>query len=266
MALHTESLYRPTSTSGDRVVLLHGFTQNGRCWGSLPQALTRHRVFDGREIVALDCPGHGMSEAAYDEVDLWQAAQLTVESVGEPAVYVGYSMGARIALHAAIVNPQSIAALVLIGATAGIDDEAGRRARRQADAELADRIDTEPLETFIDRWLANPLFAGLDPMAAARDQRLTNRPAGLSATLRHRGTGNQDSLWDRLDAVEAPVLVMAGDDDEKFVAIGRRLVEALPNARFRSLPGTHPVHLEASEQTAAVLADFLAELMSADGE
>jgi 2-succinyl-6-hydroxy-2,4-cyclohexadiene-1-carboxylate synthase len=238
---------------GERLVLAHGFTQNRRCWGPFG-----HELAADHQVVAVDLPGHGLTDPAHDRADVSAAGRL-LAATGGAAVYVGYSMGGRVALHAALARPDLVRALVLIGATAGIEDPATRSARRQADETLAARIAELGLAAFLERWLANPLFAGLPAGAAALDQRLTNRPEGLSASLRCAGTGCQDPIWDRLGALQAPVLVLVGERDHKFTAVGRRLIERLPRAAMRSLPATHAVHLEQPTAAAAAVRQFLAD-------
>src|SRR5690606_23536537 len=111
-----------------------------------------------------------------------------------PATYVGYSMGGRLALHLALARPDLVRRLVLIGATGGIDDEDDRAARRAADERLAAHLEQVGVATFVDEWLAQPLFAGLSPTAAARDERLANTAEGLASSLRLAGTGTQEPL------------------------------------------------------------------------
>ncbi len=223
-------------------MLAHGFTQNGECWGRLPDLLAQQF-----EVVLVDLPGHGQS--GHDDADLWRAAELLGEA-GGPAIYVGYSMGGRTALHLALANPGVVQGLVLIGATAGLESEEERAARRSADDALADHLGAVGLATFLDEWLAKPLFAGLDDVAAARDARLANRVEGMQASLRNCGTGTQAALWPRLGEVAIPALVIAGADDAKFTTLGQRLANELPAARFASVPGSHAVHLQSPSQTA----------------
>jgi 2-succinyl-6-hydroxy-2,4-cyclohexadiene-1-carboxylate synthase len=243
---------------GNRMVLAHGFTQNSRCWGPFG-----HDLAADHPVAMVDLPGHGATPARHDAADLHEAGRLLVEAGGE-AVYVGYSMGGRVALHAALAYPAAVQALVLTGATAGIDEPEARRARREADEALADRLIEAGLPTFIDRWLAGPLFASLPPGAACRAERLTNRPEGLAASLRHRGTGTQEPLWDRLARLDIPVLVLAGSQDAKFCAIGRRLIELLPRSSMLGLPAGHAVHLERPASAADAVRRFVAEEL-ADG-
>jgi len=210
-------------TDASRLVLAHGFTQTAGSWAVLAPVL--RRLIGGAEIVAVDLPGHGAATAV--RADLWGSADHLVAHGGR-ATYVGYSMGGRVALHAALAHPSDVERLVLIGATAGIDDPNDRAARRAADEELADRIERIGVESFVDEWLANPLFDGLTDVTAMRADRLRNTAAGLAASLRLTGTGTQTPLWDRLGSIAVPVLVLAGARDIKFRALGERLAATLP--------------------------------------
>ena len=139
-------------------MLVHGFTQTAKSWDVVAADLARdHRV------IAVDAPGHGAS--ADVQADLWDGARLLGQA-GGPASYVGYSMGGRLCLHLALTEPTLVRALVLLGATAGLDEPAARSARRDADEALARGLEVDGLEAFLSRWLAQPLFAGLSPETA----------------------------------------------------------------------------------------------------
>lgn len=238
---------------GERLVLAHGFTQNSRCWGPFG-----HELAADHEVVAVDLPGHGRTGPEHDDADVPTAGRLLADA-GEVGVYVGYSMGGRVALHAALAAPERVLGLVLIGATAGLDDEGARADRRRADEALADRLLHDGLPAFLDAWLANPLFRGLPPSASALTQRLANRPEGLAASLRHTGTGTLEPVWDRLCELAMPTLILVGESDAKFLAEGRRLVEHLPRATLQALPGTHAVHLEQPTAAGTAIRRFLAD-------
>ena len=102
------------------------------------------------------------------------------------------------------------------------------------------------------------MFSGLDEAAACRTERLTNRVEGLAASLRNCGTGTQQPLWDRLDEITAPVLLLVGVDDAKFTALAHRMADRLRHAEVVSLPGTHAVHLEQPMEAAEVVKEFVA--------
>ena len=237
----------------DRAVLAHGFTQTARSWADIQQRLAV--LNPDITTTTVDLPGHGT--ASHLVTDLWGAANHLVEAGGAGA-YVGYSMGGRVALHAALAHPDRVERLVLIGSTAGIDDNTERAERRVQDERLADRIEAIGVDAFIDEWLANALFAGLDNESALREDRLRNTAEGLASSLRMCGTGTQESLWDRLDQIRCPTLVLVGESDPKFRALGERLVTAIPDSLLTVIVNSgHSVHLEAPQATAAALSDFL---------
>ena len=235
---------------GERVVLVHGFTQTARSWHPIADRLTARF-----EVIAVDAPGHGGSAGVI--ADLPGAADLLV-ATGGAATYVGYSMGARICLHAALAHPDQVERLVLISGTAGIDDEAERASRRDADEALADSIERDGVERFLDRWLAQPLFATLPPATAGAEDRRRNSASGLAASLRHAGTGTQLPLWDRLGELAMPVLLVAGALDAKFVVLAQRMAGLIPKAQLVAVPHAgHTVHLEQPERFLHALTHFL---------
>src|ERR671929_1264802 len=182
------------------LVLLHGFTQTRQSWRRTVTALGgRYRA------IAPDLPGHGQMAERRPATLAATLAYLRA-LVDEPHVLAGYSMGGRIALHAALAAPQRVRRLVLVGASPGLADAAERDQRRRADETLADRIEAIGVEGFADEWAALPLWDGQPERvaAAAHADRLRNTPEGLAAALRGPGTGVMEPLWDRLRAPSLP--------------------------------------------------------------
>lgn len=230
--------------------MVHGFTQTHACWHPFDVHL------DDNELVLIDAPGHGASPDG--TLDLVDTADALAET-GDRGSYLGYSMGGRMALHVALRHPGLVERLILISATAGIDDPAGRAQRRHADEALAERIEQIGVTAFVDEWLALPLFTDLSPAVAHRSIRLTNRAAGLAESLRHAGTGTMEPLWGHLGELDMPVLVVVGANDAKFAETGGRMVDTIgPNAELAVIDGAgHTVHLEAPTETAHVVSRWL---------
>lgn len=246
-------LHADAEGDGPRLVLVHGFTQDRRCWGPVAADLATDH-----EVVRVDAPGHGRSAGVAADLD--EGARL-LGAAGGPATYLGYSMGGRLCLTLALARPDLVRALVLVGTTAGIEEGGERAARRARDEALADRIEEVGVEAFVDEWLDQPLFAGLPPAAAFREERAQASAAGLASSLRLAGTGTQTPSWHRLGALRMPVLVLAGERDERFAAAGRRMAAAVGDgATFATVPGAgHAAHLEAPEAFLAIVRPWLAE-------
>lgn len=239
------------------LLLLHGFMQTGRAWDEV----VRHLDGERYRPLAPDIRGHGAA-ARRRPIDFASCVEDVVRLAAPRFALAGYSQGARLALHVALAHPGRVTRLVLVSATAGIED-AGRRARRRAaDEELAGwmEADGRRMSEVADRWGAQPLFAGQPAAvaAAARGDRLANDPVHLAAALRGIGGGAMAPLWSRLHELgELPVAVVAGELDPKYVALGERLVRALPNAALRIVPGAgHALALEAPAAVAAVIDGF----------
>lgn len=235
--------------SGPSVVLLHGFTQTGRSWDSIADLLD-----DDIALVAPDAPGHGRSSDRHSSVAEYAQA-LTASLV--PSLYVGYSMGGRTALHAALARPEKVRGLVLIGATPGIESDAERRARRDSDERLADRLETMPLDTFLEEWLTQPLFESLPRNEWNLTDRRRNSTSGLASSLRRAGTGTQASLWNHLAEIGCPVFLVTGGRDAKFTAIAQRMrLEIGASCEHVVVPNRgHAVHLEDPGFVASLISD-----------
>jgi 2-succinyl-6-hydroxy-2,4-cyclohexadiene-1-carboxylate synthase len=248
----------------EAVLLLHGFTGDRTVWDEVARELAAtHRV------VVTDLPGHGDTRVR-DEAGRHAMSHTCrlLEGVAaalaiERCTVVGYSMGGRLALHAALELPHLVERLILESASPGLATEQERGARREADEELARFVETSPIEAFVDRWEALPLFATqralpADARSRIRRRRLACDRRSLAASLREMGTGAQAWLGDRLAQVSAPVLLIAGERDARFAGIARDMLRSLPDARLCVIPGAgHDVHTEAPADFLHVVRDFL---------
>ncbi|HKW73168.1 MAG TPA: alpha/beta fold hydrolase [Candidatus Dormibacteraeota bacterium] len=254
--------------SGPPVTLLHGFTQSGHSWREVIG-----RMPAGWKWIVPDLRGHGetlvrpgsdcsMDACTDDLVAIWEEMD-----VGRTHL-VGYSMGGRLALHIAARRPERLLSLLTIGAHAGLEEDA-REGRQRGDEALAERIENDGIESFVDYWGALPLFAGLERrgpsyFAEVRAERLKNHVAGLACSLRGMGAGVMTPVWDELRRVTVPCTFVAGQLDHGYVASARRLAAAVPNGRTEIVPRAgHAVHQERPDAFARVLALHLAAATAA---
>ena len=250
--------------AGPPVVLLHGFTGAATTWRALSTLLATRF-----EVIAFDIVGHGGSDSPRP-VDRYRMARCVDDLVAalralghEQASWLGYSMGARTALQLAVHHPEAVDALVFEGVTPGLADPEERAARVASDEALADRIERDGLERFVDFWQSIPLWdtqVGLPAgvVSALRRQRMSNTGVGLANSLRGMGTGAQEPLHGRLDEVEVPVLLLTGALDQKFSGIAEEMATRLPRAERCTVAGAgHAVHLEDPRAFESASAEFL---------
>jgi pimeloyl-ACP methyl ester carboxylesterase len=147
---------------------------------------------------------------------------------------------------------------VLLSATRGIPTPNDRQNRITDDEQRAQRIEEVGVETFLDEWLAGPLFASLPHDPEERQSRSTDGP-GLAESLRSCGTGTQRFLGDELATLTMPVLLIAGANDEKFAGEALELGLSLPDAHVALIPDAgHAAHLEQPAAVGQIVLDFLA--------
>jgi 2-succinyl-6-hydroxy-2,4-cyclohexadiene-1-carboxylate synthase len=238
------------------LVMLHGFTQTGRCLGPLFEDLATDR-----DVVAPDLPGHGAS-SHLAHLDCPQAADHLISTCtadGATADWLGYSLGGRIALHVALRHPESVRRLVLISTTAGIDDPALRAARARQDEARAEHLENVGVQRFLAEWLRMPMFSALAPWARFADERATNTVEGLAGSLRNCGTGATLPLWDGLSELSIPVLLIVGALDEAYVEAAEWIAGSVGGgAEVTIVPGVHhAAHLEDPDSVTLAARRFL---------
>lgn len=171
-------------------------------------------------------------------------------------VLMGYSMGGRLAMHAAIARPDLFSAAIFISAHPGLASEEERRARRASDATWAERFrsGSEPWGRLLADWNTQGIFQGSTNLQ--RRESDFDR-VSLARMMDLWSLGRQRDLRAELRTLPFPVLFLSGGRDAKFTAL---LSEFDPGARHmrRVLPGAgHRLPWDDSAGFRAVVEDFL---------
>jgi 2-succinyl-6-hydroxy-2,4-cyclohexadiene-1-carboxylate synthase len=250
--------------AGPTALVLHGFTGSAEAMRSMLDALTpTHRV------IAPDLVGHGGSSRPAD-VALYttEATVRHLDAVLEAAVVddvsvVGYSLGGRLGLSYACANPDRVRAMALIGTTGGIEEGLARSERRAADEALAERLERDGVEAFVDHWEQIPMFASQlrlpeQTRQSIRAGRMAQSATGLANSLRGVGAGVMPPVWARLGAIDVPARLIVGSLDTKYVELAQRLVRSLPRAEVTVVEGVgHAAHVEAPQTCASLVLEAL---------
>lgn len=224
------------------VVFVHGFTQDPHSWDAVlaPGELTGD---------AVQIP-HGLD---------FVATASALGDVGKCGTYVGYSMGGRLCLQLALDRPEIVERLVLVSASPGIADPDERAARHEADDAQAREVERDGVDAFLERWLAQPMFATVpSERAGLADRKRANTVGTLTHQLRALGQGVQPDNWPRLHALRMPVLLLAGALDTKYVDIAQRMGAEIPDARVEVIAEAgHACHLEQPAAVAHAVTSWL---------
>jgi 2-succinyl-6-hydroxy-2,4-cyclohexadiene-1-carboxylate synthase len=230
---------------------LHGFTQRAAAFEELEWYLQV-------PVTAPDLPGHGEEPLrSWEETIDWISDLVAAHPA--PPILAGYSMGGRLALGVAVERPESISGLIMMSAAPGIADAASRSARLKADRALADRIESDGVDAFLDTWVSLPMFGGLNGRGeswrrADRAMRSTNTAAGLAGALRGLGQGIQPDYRPRLGDLAVPTLLIAGEHDERYCAMTADMAQSIPDASTAIVRDAgHPVVGERPEAVAEVI-------------
>lgn len=236
---------------GRGLLLLHGFGSGLEGWPAEElEALARTR-----RVVAIDLPGHGGSDPARAGDAAPASAVELVESVRReylgdaPVDWLGYSMGARLAMTA-LAQGSPMSSLLLESPNPGSEDPMERRERARWDERWARRFESEPLSDVMDEWLAQPIFASradLPPSEASHQQRLRRTAHGpsLATWLREFGSGVMPPAWEALRTAMMPVRIAVGARDERYLTLAHRVEASVPAARVTVIEGSgHAPHIE----------------------
>lgn len=256
------------SGDGPPIVLLHGFTGNGSTWKEIVPVLS-----GSFQVIAIDIIGHGKTASPVDikryEMDsVARDISFILDELELDKTYIlGYSMGGRLALSFTALFPCRVNAIILESASPGLKTAAEKQERKKQDELLAKRILQKGIKNFVDYWEQIPLFATqkrlpLEIQEQIRSQRLSNSPLGLANSLLGMGTGAQPSWWEHLHMLKMPVLLVCGEDDQKFCHIAEEMNLLLPNAQLSFFEATgHAVHVEHPQKFGTIVEEFLKEVV-----
>jgi 3-oxoadipate enol-lactonase len=247
--------YQDTGGEGVPLVLAHGFLMDRTMFD--PQV----EAFAGEyRLITWDQRGFGQTEFDSQPFSYWDSADDCLALLDhlqlDRAILGGMSQGGFVALRAALKAPARVAALILLGTQAGVEDPANVPVYQgmiddwvtngpsdELAAIVADIIVADPVEN--QRWIAK---------WKARPKGLIREPG---RTLLER-----DDITDRLGEITAPAVVIHGTGDTAIpMDRAEALAAGLPGAAdVIKVPGAHAANLTHPEEVNAAIGKFLAGL------
>ena len=254
--------YEQHGTGTETIVFAHGLLWSGRMFDDQVKALQ-----DRYRCVTFDFRGQGQSEVTqggYDMDTLSVDAAALIESLGcAPCHFAGLSMGGFIAMRLGIRCSELVKSLILM--------------ETSADPEPEENVGKYRLLGFVARWLSIGLVANSvmeimfgqkfqnDPARADlrdewRRRLLANHRVGITRAL--GGVVTRQGVYDQLDRIKAPTLIIVGDQDVATKpAKAERMCARIPGSKLVIIPGAgHTSSVEEPEAVNAAIKDFLSGL------
>lgn len=240
--------------SGTPIILFHSLLADRTSWDGITGALAAtHRV------IVLDLPGFGASVpvgSRLEDIADHIAAGIAALGLEEKPILLGNGYGGFIALMTAIRHPGIASRLVLADCGACFS-EPGRAAFRGMSAAAKEKGLGAIADVAMRRLFA-PEFQAQNPALIAQRK---ERFLAVDAATFH---GACDALAtldvrDKLAAVQVPVLVLVGAQDEATPPpMARELAAGLPDAKLVELPGlAHVPQLQAPEVFLQAIRPFI---------
>jgi 3-oxoadipate enol-lactonase len=259
--------------SGPPVALVHAGVADRRMWADLAATLApAHRVIrhDVRGV-GESLPPTGAWSHHTDLIGLLDELLVTRAHV------VGASMGAGIAVEAALARPEAVASLVLVAPGGALFDgpPASFRPIWAAEVEALDRGDLDAaVEINLRAWVDGPARSPdvVDPVVRAFVGRMQREAFELPEWDPEQAPEHElaPPSAARLRELGCPIFVVVGDaDDPAILAVAERIAAEAPRARLAVLPGVgHMLSLEQPGLFAELLSVFLDDVASGrfDGE
>jgi pimeloyl-ACP methyl ester carboxylesterase len=224
------------------LVLLHGFMGTLFVWEPWSHALS-----DGFRVISLDLPGHGLTGAVpgddYSQAAMTDCVKAVADKLGLAKFAVaGNSMGGAVAARFAERYPERVSHLILI-------DAAGAWINRRPRLHLTYFAVHTPV---LDRWVTHAVISRLPDLG---------RMEGSRRALRaHLGLPDDTFVWDHVNAIRAPTLILWGRKDRLIpLEAADAWHKAISGSKLIIYPdAAHVSMADVPAQSARDVRDFLA--------
>jgi non-heme chloroperoxidase len=239
--------------NGIPVILVHGYTDSHHSFDrNLPRFSRNFHVF------AIDQRGHGDSSkpaCCYAQADFANDIPAFMDAVGlERTSLVGHSMGSFVVQNVALDFPERVDALVLIGSGPTIAGNPVALELEAAVDELTDPVDPEFALGFQASTFFRPIPQSFLDTAVADSLKV---PASIWQQALDGLIAEDHSA--ELDQIEAPTLILFGDQDIFLTAADQAELDAeIPDSTLVTYPDTgHGTHVERPREVTRAIRRFL---------
>ncbi len=269
------NFYYETDGEKDNIIFIHGLGDNSAMWWNQfkPFSITNR-------YLAPDLRGQGKSDKTKgdypiellgtDTVEWWKYAKMQIAqdlethsqltAINTLPVWVGYSLGGRVALQVATTHPELVKALIMVSSGIGMNKPTPESMKRREDMiTLLKKNDMKKWSEMATESAFSPGFRQKN--GKAFDQYMKVKQQQKSDGVLSLMNGMANAPAPDLSRLKAPVLFIAGQNDQGFNPDACKQAQAaIPNSKMVVLPTGHASPIEAPDQFNAAVYDFLKSL------
>jgi 3-oxoadipate enol-lactonase len=254
-----EVYFEDQGSGADTIVFAHALLWSGRMFDHQVNALK-----DRYRCITFDFRGQGQSEVTESGYDMDTLSEDTAALIAAldcaPCHFLGLSMGGFIGMRLAIRRPALLKSLMLLGTS--------------AEPEPQENLGRYRLLNFIARWFGlrvvadrvMPIMFGKkflsDPGRAKekaewRERLIANHRIGITRAV--KGVIDRAGVYDHLDKIAIPTLILVGDQDVATVpAVAERMHARIRGSTLVTISGAgHTSTVEEPDAVNAALKEFL---------
>lgn len=221
---------------------LHGFLGHPSDWLCLQERVFAYSLFQDFPIIPFDAWAENFNFSVEEKSN----------------IFIGYSLGGRLGLHALLQNPAKWKAAIFVSTHPGLNDQAAKRTRLAMDEAWAERFLNEPWDSLLKRWNQQDVFKH---SVEINRSEVDNNRQDLAAALKIWSLGMQEDLTDKIKDLEMPICWMVGEKDHKFVDLAAPLQFKHPKSKLFVVPQAgHRLNFDQPEKFKTIVTQFIQNL------
>lgn len=239
-------IYYEVHGAGPALLLTHGYSATSQMWQGQVEALSQHYT-----LILWDMRGHGQSgsprdDSLYSEAHTVNDMAALLDHLGfDQAIIGGLSLGGYMSLAFNVEYPERVVALLIIDTGPGYKKAAPREQWNDNARAMADAIEKNGA-------------AALAGGSAERNLSTHNDYTGLARAGRFMLTQHTPRVIESLPHIQAPALVLAGAEDEPFLAATDYMANKISHAqKVIVAEAGHAVNLDQPEAFNQAVLEFL---------